>query len=321
MFMKYPELVRVDRRPEILAVKEVVATEKIHGTNFRVFFPAGMTSVSEVRFGGRNEEHGTASETTTSFYGGRPMRWFTEDLLGRMMQTFASRGFSDVTVFGEAFGAGIQRGVRYTPGDEVLFRAFDMAVGENLVTYDLFAQIADEAGLPRVPEIWRGEPSVAAFDALLEKPSTEAVNNGVTAEDNLAEGVVIRSTPLLRDVFGQWLIVKHKSEKFSEVAKRDPGGKPRADVSAATDFALTFVTPGRITNALGRLRDAGKAVTDDMQDMKELVPAMMADLQKECMPEWNEVLALGMTDKQVRGEVTKTLGIVYRRMLLDRVAR
>jgi hypothetical protein len=38
-FRKYPELVRLDKRPEILSVKQVVATEKLHGTNFRLFFP------------------------------------------------------------------------------------------------------------------------------------------------------------------------------------------------------------------------------------------------------------------------------------------
>jgi Rnl2 family RNA ligase len=317
MFMKYPELVRLDRRPEILAVKQVVATEKIHGTNFRVFFPEGMKSIEEIQYGGRNEEFGTGDG---SFYGGRPVKWFKDqrDLLERMMETFASYAFSGVTVFGEAFGAGVQKGIRYATDDKVLFRAFDIAVGENFLTYDLFIEICEKAKLPRVPEIWRGEPSLKAFDALLEKNSVEAERNGVALETNVSEGVVIRSNPLLRDVFGQWLIIKHKSEKFSEVAKADPN-KPRADVSAATAFAQTFVTPGRIINALGRLRDAGKPVIDDMQDMQHLVPAMFADLQKECMPEWNETLAAGMNDKQIRGEVTKQLGIVYRRMLLDAV--
>lgn len=70
-FPKYAELVTLDRRPEILSVKQVVATEKIHGTNFRVFFPAGMTSIGEVRFGGRNEEFEPGDD---GFYGGRPVR-------------------------------------------------------------------------------------------------------------------------------------------------------------------------------------------------------------------------------------------------------
>jgi|CXWL01.1.fsa_nt_gi hypothetical protein len=197
-FRKYPEIVRLDRRPEILSVKHVVATEKIHGTNFRLFFPAGMTSLDEVRFGGRNEEFDAG---TDGFYGGRPVRWFRDraDLLQRMFEAFTSYGFTDVTVFGEAFGAGIQKGVRYVAGDEVLFRAFDVMVGDNFVTYDIFVKVCEEAGLPRVPEVWRGEPNVTAFDALLEQDSVEAKNNGVTAEGNVSEGVAIRATPLLRD--------------------------------------------------------------------------------------------------------------------------
>jgi Rnl2 family RNA ligase len=318
VFMKYPEIVRLERRPEILAVKQVVATEKLHGTNFRVHFPAGMTSIAEVQFGGRNEEFGNGDGST--FYGGRPVAWFKSrpELLERMRATFASYGFSEVTVFGEAYGAGVQKGIRYATDDALMFRAFDIAVAENLVTYDLFVELCERMDLPRVPEIWRGEPSLAAFDALLEKPSAEGIANGVSDEANVSEGVVIRANPLLRDVFGQWLVIKHKSEKFAEVARRD-AGKPRADVSAATDFALTFVTPGRVTNALGRMRDAGKTVHGGMEDMKELVPAILADLMKEARPEWEETIAKGMTEKQIRGEVTKTLGIVYRRMLLEKV--
>jgi Rnl2 family RNA ligase len=316
VFMKYPELVRLDKRPEILAVKEVIATEKIHGTNFRLFFPAGMTSIDEIQYGGRNEELGTSGG---SFYGGRPARWFKEQpaMLERMRETFASYAFSDVTVFGEAFGAGIQKGVKYVTDDAVLFRAFDIAVAESFLTYDLFVEVCDKAGLPRVPEIWRGDPTIQNLDALLEKVSAEAQKNGVTDEGNLSEGVVVRSNPLFRDVFGQWLIIKHKSEGFSEVAKKSPGKAASADVSAATTFAETFVVRGRIINALGRIRDSGKPVHDDMQDMPNLVSAMIADLQKECLAEWNEAIAAGVTDKQVRSEVTKTLGKVYRRFLIE----
>ncbi len=315
-FMKYPELVRLDKRPEILSVKSVVATEKIHGTNFRVHFPAGITSVDEIVFGGRNEELGPQG---AGFYGGRPAAFFRSqsDLLDRMLATFASYGFGEVTVFGEAFGSGVQRGVRYVSDDRVIFRAFDIAVGESFVTYELFTTLCDAMDLPRVPEIWRGEPSLAAFDALLEKPSVEGERNGVVDPKNVAEGVVIRANPLLRDVFGQWLIIKHKAESFSEVGKRDDRA-PRADQSAADAFAARFVLPGRIENALGRLRDAGTLVVDDMQDMQNLVPAMFTDLHKECRPEWDAVLAAGIAEKTLRGVVTKAIGTTYRRMLLAR---
>jgi Rnl2 family RNA ligase len=316
VFRKYPEIVRLEKRPEILSVRQVVATEKIHGTNFRVFFPAGMTSIAEVRFGGRNEELAEGD----GFYGGRPVRWFKDRpaLLQRMFDVLSSHGFSDVTVFGEAFGAGIQKGVRYASSDEILFRAFDVMVGDNFVTYDLFVTLCDQMQLPRVPEVWRGEPTLAALDALLEQGSTEAMNNGVVAERNVAEGVVVRSNPLLRDVFGQWLIIKHKSEKFAEVAKERPS--PSAGAEPAQAFAETYVVEGRVTNALGRLRDRGVAVENDMADMRALVPEIIADLLKEQSPEWQAAIAAGASDKQVRGAVTKTLGTVYRRMLVASLA-
>lgn len=209
--------------------------------------------------------------------------------------------------------------MRYVPGDDVQFRAFDIMVGDNFVTYDLFVQLCEEAGLPRVPEVWRGEPSVAAFDALLEQDSVLGKENGVSVERNVSEGVVIRATPLLRDVFGQWLIIKHKSEKFAEVAKRGPSANA-VDLTPAQSFAETFVVEGRVTNALGRLRDRGVALESDMADMRVLAPELVADILKECGSEWQAAIALGVNDRQIRSAVTKTLGTVYRRMLIARAS-
>lgn len=326
-FYKYAELVTLNRRPEILAVKEVVATEKLHGTNFRVYFPAGMKSIDEVEYGGRNETFGTGGEGGggDKFYGGKPVRWWKErpQLLTTIAAVLAGRGLHDVVIYGEMCASFIQRGVRYGAPGEVLFRAFDLRIGENLASYDLFCAICDEVGLPRVPEVWRGEPSLAAFDALLERPSDEGQRNGVTEANNLAEGVVIRSRPLLRNVFGEWLIIKHKAERFAEVVKEKSRGEKQAeegDRSAIADFVKSCVVPGRVTNALGRLRDTGAALKGDMSDMALLVPAIYADLQKECAPELAALFAAGSTEKQVRGQVAKVLGVVYRRMLMEEVA-
>jgi Rnl2 family RNA ligase len=241
----------------------------------------------------------------------------------RLMEVFASHGFSDVIVYGEICGAGIQKGVRYASTDEALFRAFDLRVGESFVTYDLFVQICHAAGLPRVPEIWRGEPSLEAFDALLEKPSAEGIRNGVPAEGNVAEGVVIRSNPLLRDVFGSWLVIKHKSEGFAEVAKKralTPGEEARKAPSPLDDFAATFVVRGRLVNAIGRLRDAGVALSRAMEDVPRLAQAVVDDLHKEQEPAWEALVAGGFGDKQIRAAVTRTVASVYRRVLLEGLA-
>ena len=246
---KYPSIVELSKCPDIFSVKQVVATEKLHGSNFRLFFPLGMKSIEEIGFGSRDLEYGVGDQ---KFPLGSMLNKFKTqtDLLTRMMEVIQSYGFSETTVFGEAYGPGIKaKGVRYSTGQEPLFRAFDIMVAQNFVTYDLFCEICDKMGVPRVHEVWRGEPTQANFDALLEKPSTEGLLNGFGI-DNIAEGVVIRSNPLLRDVFGEWLICKHKCAKFAEVAQAAVEKIPRGP-TAADDFAARYVTEGRVTNAIG----------------------------------------------------------------------
>jgi len=306
---KYPEIALLYRRPEIFAVKEVVATEKLHGSNFRVHFPLGMTSIADVRYGSHDVE-----DTEPAFPLGKAKNWFEArpDLLNSMWEVIKSYGFSDATIFGEAYGPGIKaKGVKYSNGTEMLFRAFDLMVGTNFVTYDLFCEIADKMGLARVHEVWRGVPTQESFDALLEKPSHEAKHNGIDDPNNLAEGVVIRSNPLLRNVFGEWLIAKHKGKKFTEKAEAPKEPKERV-ASPADTFAATFVTEGRVTNAIGRLSDRGTPLKGDMTDMPALLTEIIADLHKECETEWK---ATGMPDGALKGAVSKVLGPLYRRML------
>jgi Rnl2 family RNA ligase len=307
---KYPSIVNLTDCPEIFSVKEVIATEKLHGSNFRLFFPCGMKSIEEIGYGTRDVEYGVGDQkfplgSTLNMLKSNP------DLLTRMMEVIKTYGFSDVTVFGEAHGPGIKaKGVRYATGQEPLFRAFDIMVAKNFVTYNLFDELCGEVGLPMVPKVWVGEPTQANFDALLEQPSVVGRLNGF-GDDNIAEGVVIRSNPLLRNVFGEWLICKHKCAKFSEVATAPKEKIPRGP-TAADDFAAKYVTEGRITNAIGRIQDSGTELTNSMKDMPTLLGAVCADLVKDCSTEMGE---LGITEASIKGNVSRVLGPIYREML------
>jgi Rnl2 family RNA ligase len=306
---KYPSIVELSKLPEIFYVKEVVATEKLHGSNFRLFFPLGMKSIDEIEYGSRDVEYNHHEKFPL---GSMLLRFKAErDLLTRMLEVIQSYGFSEVTVFGEAYGPGIKaKGVKYSNGQEPLFRAFDIMVAQNFVTYDLFCEICDKMDLPRVHEVWRGEPTQANFDALLEKPSTEGLLNGF-GEDNIAEGVVLRSNPLFRNVFGEWLICKYKNAKFAEVAQAAVEKIPRGP-TAADDFAARYVTEGRVTNAIGRLHDSGTELTNTMKDMPTLLTAVIADLAKDFLWEMTE---LGLTEQGIKGNVSRVLGPLYREML------
>jgi Rnl2 family RNA ligase len=306
---KYPSIVQLPDCPEIFSVKQVIATEKVHGSNMRLFFPLGMKGIEEIGYGSRDVEYQPGQDfplgSTLNMLRSKPA------LLTRMIEVIKSYGFSDVMVFGEAYGPGIKsKGVRYSNGQEPLFRAFDIMIAQNFVTYDLFVDLCNQMELPMVPEVWRGEPTQANFDALLEQPSVVGKLNGF-GDDNIAEGVVIRSNPLLRNVFGGWLICKHKCAKFAEVAKAAVQKIPRGP-TAADDFAAKYVTEGRVTNAIGRLNDSGINLTNTMKDMPDLLVAICIDLAKDCSAEMAE---LGVTEASVKGNVSKVLGPIYREIL------
>jgi Rnl2 family RNA ligase len=307
---KYPSIVELSKLPEIFQVKEVVATEKIHGSNFRLFFPIGMKSIEDIEYGSRDVEYGKCEK----FPLGSMLNKFKAqtDLLNRMFEVLMiSYGFSEVTVFGEAYGPGIKaKGVKYATGQEPFFRAFDIMVAKNFVTYDLFVEICDKMGLPRVPEVWRGEPTQANFDALLEQPSVVGSLNGFGTE-NIAEGVVLRSNPLFRNVFGEWLICKYKNSKFAEIAKTALEKTPRGP-TAIDDFVSRYVTEGRVINAIGRLNDRGVELTSTMKDMPLILTAVCADLAKDCQ---GEMIPLGANEQSIKGNVSKVLGPLYRSLL------
>lgn len=311
-FPKYPSIVLLDKRPELFAVKEVIATEKLHGSNFRIHFPMGMTSVEEVRFGSHEVDY----EPGKPFPLGSSVAWWKArpDKLQRMWEVIQSYGYPEVTVFGEAYGPGIKaKGVKYSTGQEPLFRAFGVMVHENFLTYDLFSEVAGKMELPVVHVVWRGEPTRESLDALLEQPSAEAILNGIVDENNLAEGIVIQSNPLLRNVFGEWLIAKHKSRRFSEVAHAPAPSKEKV-ASPADAFVATYVTEGRVLNAVGRITDNGGTLVKDMRDMPVVLEAVLKDLHKECEPEW---LALGLPESALKSALSRVLGPLYRRMLGD----
>lgn len=309
-FPRYPEVVLTARRPEIFAVKEVVATEKLHGSNSRIHFPCGMSSLDDIGFGSHDVEYTPGQPFPLGRFRDSFQR--NPELLTRMWEVIKSYGFSDATVFGEVYGPGTKtKGVKYSTGTEQLYRTFGIMIGENFLTYDLFCEVADKMGLARVHEVWRGAPSMEAFDALLEKPSTEAQLHGIDDPNNIAEGVVIQSTPLLRNVFGEWLIVKHKARKFAEVAPVEPKA-PRGP-NPADDLAARYVTEGRLVNAVGRLHDRGTVLSVSMKDMPVLLDEVVADLHKECAA---DIAAAGITDdKNLRGAVSRVLGPLYRTMI------
>lgn len=188
-----------DQTVEFLAKLDWIWTEKVDGTNIRIFWD-GHT----VTFGGRTDN---ASIPT--------------DLVNYLNDTFATTeaeeifeqlyGEKEVILFGEGYGRKIQKvGSKYIP-DGVGFILFDVLIGNNYQEREWVEQAAIAFGVPVVPIVGHG--SLAnAVDYVKSHP------NSVIAQELVEmEGIVCRPRMELRDRCGNRIIVKIKWNDMKEL--------------------------------------------------------------------------------------------------------
>lgn len=180
-FHKYTSIENFRRYPDVFSVgEEVVATEKIHGTNSRV----GVTFDMDIP-GERMHLCGSHNmRKKTGVNGIYEMPLNVPSVAEFLNTTELSSG--PVIVFGEIFGWKVQDlhyGREQT--EPWSFSAFDISVNGTYLGYDEFAATCDAFGIERVPELYRGP-----FDAtmLMELSSGDTVVGG----SHMREGIVVR---------------------------------------------------------------------------------------------------------------------------------
>lgn len=180
--------------PEIEYLKDNtwVFTEKIDGTNVRVLW---NHEVQEVSFGGR-----TANAQMPVF------------LYDKLNDLFPSARFKEwfpetsLCLYGEGYGARIQKGGgKYIP-DGVDFILFDVLIGDWWLRQDDVEDVASQLGINVVPVISRG----TIEDAI------QIVQNGLrsTFGDFLAEGLVLKPAVDLFSRMGHRIVTKVKGKDF-----------------------------------------------------------------------------------------------------------
>lgn len=171
-----------------LANNDWYFTEKIDGTNIRIHWDG-----HKVEFAGRTDR-----------------AQIPKSLMDYLANTFGSMeaeemfeqkfGETDVILFGEGYGPGIQKGGAYR--DDVSFILFDVLIGGTWLKRDSVEDIATAFGVDIVPIIFVGNIK-KAVDFVKTKPkSTIGTAN--------MEGVVGRPVIEMRDRLGKRAIVKIK---------------------------------------------------------------------------------------------------------------
>lgn len=171
-------------------------TEKVDGTNIRIAFD-GMAN--SVQFAGRTDR----AQIPGRLYA-RLRELFPPE---KMSATF---GAERVTLYGEGYGAGIQKpiGACYL-ADAQDFILFDVRIGEWWLERENVAGIAGALGIRVVPVVGYGTLDQAIDRVRRGYPSTLAEGRCTS------EGLIVRPTAELRTRAGDRIISKIKHKDFA----------------------------------------------------------------------------------------------------------
>lgn len=184
-----------DKTVEYLANNEWEFTEKIDGTNIRVYWDG-----HKIAFGGRTER-ATIPPHLLSKLQAIFLNSVVEELFEQKF------GAKEVILFGEGYGAKIQNGGLYRP--DVGFILFDVMIAGNYQPRETVEDVARCFGLEIVPIVLYG----TITDAInyVKRYPTSTIGG-----KTLMEGVVGRPKVEMRDRCGKRLIVKIKACDFVE---------------------------------------------------------------------------------------------------------
>jgi RNA ligase (TIGR02306 family) len=151
--------------------EEVVLTEKLHGCSYR------LSHVDRILHVGSHKR-----------WKKRPLdgeeNFWWDVMTGAMMDLVISLP-SGSCLYGEVFGS-VQKGFSYGV-TRPTFALFDIFTNGRWLDYDELCSLADEHGVPRVPELFRGPFNLEHVLNLAEGPST--VDNA----GHIREGCVVRA--------------------------------------------------------------------------------------------------------------------------------
>jgi len=284
-FPKYGSIKNLRKSNEVLTHRCVV-TEKIHGTSARFV----ITEQDGLLVGTRNNtvfNENSNTDPTHSHYGF--VTWLREQ---KKIISCTRRMFTRYVFYGEWFGPGVMAGIDYG-STEKTFRVFDIR-GPNGI-YEPWHEVEAiclVAGLETVPVLLKGIVTIEDLNALVNRPSTFGKFNGVEADNNTGEGVVIKPCTPALDKHGEALRAKYKSDKWAEshnVKKpRKISPEEMEFLEQADSFAKSVVTPGKMAVIIEHITREGNTELN-MSRTGEFLREFALDTMKE-FPEVYEPL-------------------------------
>jgi len=181
------------KSPVIGTISVWDVTEKIDGTNVRVM----LSEQGNVTFGGRSNNAQMPADLVVKL-----MQQFT---IPKMQSAFFANGPVSAVLYGEGYGAGIQKGGTYRTDKG--FILFDVLVaGKWWLDKAALEDVAGKLGCDLVPYL--GRMSLPEIVELVRVPFASKIGT------SMAEGIVARPIETLFDRRGERLIIKLKTKDF-----------------------------------------------------------------------------------------------------------
>jgi RNA ligase len=193
------------RCPEFLAVKKWHVTEKIDGTNVRV----GIQADGSLFIGGRTDNAQMPPRLLSYLQTTFPL-----DKLRACFPDWTEG--TEIVLFGEGYGPGIQKSGGNYRKDHPAFRLFDVHVTAKKPLW-----LEQESVVDIAAKLGIGIAPVYGFDTLekcieyVKEPRASFVSDEDNGVGICIEGIVARSVPIMLDRFGNRIIFKLKHRDFT----------------------------------------------------------------------------------------------------------
>jgi len=183
-----------------------IKTEKIDGTNIRIILTKPENGQREILIGSRKLILNPDDVTSKQF-----MDCLKEVNLNKVVEYFKEVD-STVIIYGEGYGAGIQKGGMYSPNKE--FRVFDIRIGLAYQDFEYVEKVCIDNQLNIVPVLGVSKTlSYGECLSSLDKFKDTMIKDGCGGKP---EGIVYKFEPVLLNKYGERLIFKIKFKDFKE---------------------------------------------------------------------------------------------------------
>ncbi len=173
----------------------------VHNTNCRVGIIEGEPMAGSMEL--RRKMPETEKDRETNTY------WFpwTLNPVGMMLNAYGL-AYKQVILFGEVYGAKVQKGYSYdsTTG-YVGFRAFDLLIEGRYLNHDDFVAQCEHFGVEIAPVLYKGPFSLPAIKSVADGPTT-------VGEGHIREGVVVRPMAERRHPSVGRLVMKYVGDDY-----------------------------------------------------------------------------------------------------------